>query len=110
MTIIDANILEKYTELLSKVNSVVKNLPLPKKYEQPHCHICSKMYVSKSGLSRYARSKDPENLPPNEKLKYNLLNYSLFNFLLKSFCKKCAVKLAEDTCYFEDVTREFRNF
>ena len=67
MATIDANILEKDTELLSEVNSVVENLPSAKKSRHPYYHICSKIFLLKSGLSRDVKSKHPENLPPNEK-------------------------------------------
>ena len=62
MAIIDADMLENNTEMLSEVNSVVKNLPSAKNSGQHHCHICSKIYLSKSGLLRHVKSKHPEKL------------------------------------------------
>lgn len=78
MAAIDANILEKDTELLLEVNSVVKNLPSTKKSGHRYCHICSKIFLSKSGLSRDVKSKHPENLPPNEKCSLLNAAYILF--------------------------------
>ena len=51
MAIIDEDMLENSTEMLSEVNSVVKNLPSVKKSGQHHCYICSKICLSE-GLSR----------------------------------------------------------
>ena len=50
MAIIDAEMLQKDTEVLSEVHSVVENLCL-----------------WKSGLSRHVKSKNPENFPLSEK-------------------------------------------
>ena len=49
--IIDADILENNTEMLSEVNSKnIEKLASGKKYGQHHCHICFKIYLSGSGL------------------------------------------------------------
>ena len=42
--------LENNTEMLSEVNSVVENLPSAKNSGQHHCHICSKVCLTESGL------------------------------------------------------------
>ena len=52
MAIIDEDMLENSTEMLSEVNSVVKNLPSVKKSGQHDCHICSKIYLPELGLSK----------------------------------------------------------
>ena len=100
--------LENNTEMLSEVNSVVENLPSAKNSRQYHCHICSKVCLTESGLSRHLKSKHPEDLPSNE--ESSKLKYILDIFLLKSFVEKSAAKLAEDACYAEDVMGEFKNF
>ena len=108
MAIIDADMLENDTEILSEVNSVVENLPLAKNSGQYHCHICSKICLSESGLLRHVKSKHPENLSSNE--ESSKLKYSLDIFLLKSFIEKSDAKLVEDACYPEDVMGKFKNF
>ena len=55
MAIIDADMLENDIEILSEVNSVVENLPSAKNSGQHHCHICSKIYLSESGLLRHVK-------------------------------------------------------
>ena len=75
MAVIDTDMLESDAEMLSEVNSAVKNLPSAKKSGQNHCYICSKIYLAESGLSRHVKLKHSENLLPNEnskKIKYNL--------------------------------------
>ena len=106
MAIIDADMLENDTEMLSEVNSVVENLPSAK--NSGHCHICSKICRSESGLLRHAKPKLPENLSSNE--ESSKLKYSVDIFLLKSFIEKSAAKLVEDARYPEDVLGEFKNF
>ena len=50
IVIIGADMLENNTEMLSEVNSVVENLPSAKNSGQNHCHICSKVCLTESGL------------------------------------------------------------
>ena len=72
MAIIDADMLENDTEMLSEV---IKNLPSAKNSGQQHCHMCSKICLSESGFLRHLKSKHAENLLSNEessKLKYSL--------------------------------------
>ena len=57
VAIIDADVLENDTEILSDVNCVVENLPSTKNCGQHHCHICSKICLSESGLLRHVKSK-----------------------------------------------------
>ena len=79
MTIIDANMLENDTEMLSEVNSVIKNLPSAKNSGQHHYHICSNICLSESGSLRHVKSKHPDNFSSHEesaKLKYSLDNFS----------------------------------
>ena len=88
MAIYDAN-------MLSEVNSVVKNLPSAKNSGQHHCHICSKVYLSESGFAYLNQERSNE--------ESRKLNYNLDMFFLKSFVVKSAAKLGEDVCYPEDV-------
>ena len=53
MAVIDVAMLENNPEMLSEVNSVLKNLPLGKKSGQHHGHICSKICLS--GLPRHVK-------------------------------------------------------
>ena len=80
MAIIHADMLENDTEMLSEVNSVAENLLSAKNSGQNHCHNCSKICVSESGLLRHVKSRHPENLSNDESSK---LKYSLDLFLLK---------------------------
>ena len=82
----DVDMLKNDTEMLSEVNSVVENLLSAKKSGYYHCHICSKICLSKSGLLRYVKSKHPENLLRNE--KSGILKSSIGIFLLNSFIEK----------------------
>ena len=107
MAIIDADMLENDTEMLSELNSVVENLPWAKNSGH-HCHIWSKICLSESGLLRYVKSNHSENLSSNE--ESSKLKYSLDIFLLKSFIEKSAAKLAKDACYPEEVMGKFKNF
>ena len=66
MAIIDADILENESEMLSEINPVVENLPSGRNSRQLHCHVYSKMCLSESGLLRNVESKHPENLSFNE--------------------------------------------
>ena len=66
MAIINADMLENESEMLSEVNPVVENLPSAKNSRPHHCHVCSKMCLSESGLLRHVKSKHPENLSFNE--------------------------------------------
>ena len=50
MATIDAEMFENDTKMLSEVNSVVENLPSAKNSGQHHCHICSKVCLTESGL------------------------------------------------------------
>ena len=95
-------------EMLSEVNSVVENLPSAKNSGQYHCHIYYKVCLSESGLSRYLKSRHPENLLFNEEC--SKLKYNLDIFLLKSFVDKSPAKLGGDACCPEDVMGEFKNF
>ena len=106
MAMIDADMLENDKGMLSDLYSVLENLPSAKNSGQHHCHICSKVCLSESGLPRHLKSKHPENLPPNE--ESSKLKYSLDIFLPKSFVENSAAKLAEDACYPEHVMGEFK--
>ena len=55
MAVIDAEMLENNAEMLLELNSVIKNLPSAKKSGHHHCHICSKMCLSESRLSRHIK-------------------------------------------------------
>ena len=94
------------TEMLSDLYSIVENLPSAKNSGQHHCHICFKVCQSESGLPRHLKSKHPENLSTNE--ESSKLKYSLDIFLPKSFVENSAAKLAEDACYPEHVMGEFK--
>ena len=66
MTIIHAVMLENDTEILSEVNYFPTNLLSARKSWQHHCHICPKIGLSQSGLSRqtiqtiYCPMKNPQ--------------------------------------------------
>ena len=55
MAVIDVAMLENDAEMLSEVNSVLKNLPSAKKSGQHHGHICSKICLSELGLPRQVK-------------------------------------------------------
>ena len=108
MAIIDADMLENNSEMLSEVNSTVQNLPSAKNSGQHHCRDWSKICLSESGLLTHVKSKHPDNLSSNE--ESSKLKYSIDLFLLKTFNEDSAAKLAEDACYSEDVMGKFKNF
>ena len=90
MPITNTDILKNDTEMLSEVNSAVKNLPSAKKSEQHHIDISSKIWLSESELLRHVILKNAEKLSPNEKS----MKCSLDIFLLTSFIEKKCGKIS----------------
>ena len=92
MLITNTDILKNDTEMLSEVNSAVKNLPSAKKSEQHHIDISSKIWLSESELLRHVILKNAEKLSPIEKSM--ILKCSLDIFLLTSFIEKKCRKIS----------------
>ena len=107
MAIIENDIVESDSTLSEEMNSVVEKVP-SKKSEQHHCQLCSKICVSKAGLSRHMKSKHQEALPAEQENSSQI--HPLDISTLQKFIEKSADKLSKDSCYPDDIMEEFKSF
>ena len=114
LALIDEDILEINSDFSSQVNVDIDKIPQAANVEFP-CPLCSKICVSKRGLTRHQNAKHrvegiaTVNNEKKEKPQQDSVE-RLHPLYLKKYIEKSALKLANDECYPESIMAEFRSF
>lgn len=113
LDIIESNLLDEDEDLSSELNTVVEEIPKDDNSSQFPCTFCTKVCLSKGGLTRHIKSKHPDShsqgasLPPSKvKAVESILPVDTFKSMLLKGCEK----LAADECYPEEICNEFRSY
>ena len=106
---------EEMDKLITSLTPDVEQI-IPQTKETFSCPFCSKLCISKGGLTRHKRSKHRDLLPPeglptpsnpaDKKIAEQILSPDTF----KRLVQKSAVKLSVDECYPVDILSKFKIF
>ena len=114
MAAIDADVLENDADFVSGISTTVDDIPNEEEKKTFSCSFCTKVCLSKQGLSHHVDAKHSDqqtstskesNLPKNKSAEEKL--HPLY---FKKYLKQCVAKLAADECYPEEVMHEFKMF
>lgn len=104
--------------LTLEVDSVVQEIDEQEKKPEHPCDVCSKVCLSKRGLTRHKNSKHsllqnvPKTASSSEKRVVKLRDAeSLCHpMYFKKYCEICVDKLGKDQCYPDEIRHEFESY
>ena len=75
-----------------------------------HCSLCDKICISQRGLTRHVNVKYKSSLSSSFGIAATKKDATeiLHPLYFKKYLEECAIKLADDECYPEEVMEEFQ--
>lgn len=111
LALTDEDILEENSDFTSVVTEDVNNISKVA-VETFNCDLCSKICVSKRGLSRHQNAKHSSNVEGKKptSVPKKQAEEKLHPLFLKRFMENAVVKLSNDECYPPSVMAEFKMY